>query len=133
MKKVRFLILLFVTTIAMAVNANEMSVQSGNSTLRLCIIAPIGTTLDFTQPDDVEITMSSSSVTQDVSFVNIGGAILNFTVTIPSNSSATKVEIVQTAYQFRESYDIVNGQVSIQTFVPLSSSSSIQMVYIIVS
>ena len=119
--------------VSLGIFAEEASVQTGSSTVKLGITAPSGTTFNFTQPDNEQITIISSGTLVEMSYVNIGGALLYFTVSVPSTSSATKVEIVQTGHHFRESYTLENGQTSVQTFVPLSSSNTTQWIYISVN
>lgn len=133
MKSIKIFLVLLALMVSLGIFAKDMSVQSGSSTIKLGITAPIGTTFDFTQPDNEQITTTLSGTLVEMSYVNVGGALLYFTVSVPSTSSATKVEIVQTGTQFRESYSLENGQATVQTFVPLSSSNSVQWIYIIVS
>jgi hypothetical protein len=133
MKKILSLfVLIFVMTMANVVNAKaeNMNAQSSTSTVKLCVIAPIGTVLDFVQPSDIQMTVGSSSSMQEVSYTNIGGCLLYFTVSVPNNSSAEKVEIVCTINGFRESYSLENGQANIKAFIPIPSGKTAPMLYI---
>ncbi|MCD7923233.1 MAG: hypothetical protein LUI85_00455 [Bacteroides sp.] len=112
---------------------NSFAETGGHQKLYICVSGN-GVNIDFSLPSDIHISTGhiGSSIETTADFVSIGGVMLNFTVTIDSSFSATKVTVVTTNTHHRSEYPIVNGMVQVQVFVPIHETND-QYIYISVN
>lgn len=131
--KILLLRSLLVTLLGCFSFINVLAETNDHQKLYICVSGN-GVNIDFSLPSDIHISTgyTGSSIETTADFVNIGGVMLNFTVTMDSSFSAAKVTVVTTNTHHRSEHPIVNDTAQVQVFVPIHETND-QYIYISVN